>query len=314
MTRKKSLLDFIIFFVFALCCSVLPFPSYSAVIVKIKGRKAMVDLDGVQAEPGDRFDALNLYGKALGLLEIKKVKRGKAIAVLLKGKMGVNWLLEHSTSGGGRERVTEVESAAPVTSKKSISSSSSFSFMKKKSHSSASMGLMAGLGFNSLATGENKSVEGNGLKGALFVDLSIANPLALRLMLGYRQFRATGKACGLKSCNLLVHYPGGGLMLRLVFFDHLIFQPWLGGGGFLFWPFVDKTANLGFDKKSFSSFHGALSAGLGLDIHFSGFYIPLQMDVNWINLVMLSFQSLKTGVREFKPFYIGLRGGVAFSF
>ncbi len=262
-----------------------------------------MDLEGVQAEPGDKFDALNLYGKALGLLEIKKIKRGKAIAVLLKGKMGVNWLLEHSAGASDEETASVAE---PLKSKKSYTSSGG-AF-------SSGMGLMAGLNFNSVATGENKSVKGNGMQGALFVDLSIVNPLALRLMLGYQQFIATGKDCGLNSCNLLVHYPGGGLMLKFVFLDHLMFQPWLGGGGFLFWPFADKTADLGFDKKSFSSFHGALSAGLGLDIHFSGFYIPIQLDVNWINLVVLSFQSLKKGAREFKPFYIGIRGGVAFSF
>ena len=298
---------FLIFFLF------FSSPAYSAVILKIKGRKALIDLEGVQAEKGDKFDALNLYGKALGLLKIKQVKKGKAVALLLKGKMGVNWILEPSSQAASSSFISEEEYDPAGVRPKSASLKSS-SVLKKSNIVSNGMGLLAGMQFNSVAVTTDKSISGSGLQGSLFADFFIINPLAVRLILGYRQLIASGSDCGLSSCQLLIHYPGGGIFLRGVFLTHLIFQPWIGGGGFLFWPLVHKKANLGLDKKSFSGFHGALTAALGVDIHFNGFYIPLQVSVNWINPVVFSLQSLKPGSRQFKPFYIGINTGVAFSF
>ena len=287
---------FISIFIFSLFFS---YSADSAVILKIKGRKALIDLEGVQVEKGDKFDALNLYGKALGLLEIKQVKRGKAVAVLLKGKMGINWILEPSAQSS-HSFVTE-EEYDPVGVKSNTSKASrgsTASFLKKSNLVSNGAGLLVGIHFNSVAVSADKSVSGNGLQGAFFADFFIINPLAVRLMMGYQQLVATGSNCGLSNCELLIHYPGAGVLLRGVFLTHLMFQPWLGGGGFLFWPLVDKKANLGVDEQSFSGFHGALTAALGVDIHFSGFYIPLQISANWINPVVLSLQSLKANSKQ----------------
>ena len=304
---------FIFVFIFS---SFFSSSAYSAVILKVKGRKALIDLEGVQAEKGDKFDALNLYGKALGLLEIKQVKKGKAVAVLLKGKMGINWILEPAAQSSNS--FAEEEEYDPVGAKPKANYSagdSAASLFKKSNLASNGVGLIGGINFNSVAVSADKSVSGIGLQGALFADFFIINPLAVRLMLGYQQLIAQGSDCGgLSTCNLLIHYPGAGIFLRGVFLTHLMFQPWLGGGGFLFWPLVHQTANLGLDKKSFSGFHGALTGALGVDIHFSGFYIPLQISVNWINPVVVSLQSLKPGSRQFKPFYIGINTGVALSF
>ena len=116
------------------------------------------------------------------------------------------------------------------------------------------------------------------------------------------------------ECNLLIHYPGVGLLLRGVFLKHLIFQPWIGAGGFLLWPIVDKQHNLALSKKSFESFHGIVTAAGGIDIHFNGFYIPIQFDINWTNLFVVSLSAVKEGSPQFKPFYIGAKIGVAVSF
>ena len=79
------------------------FFSFSAVILKIKGKKALIDLEGASVQKGDMFDALNLYGKSKGLIEIRKARKGKAIGVLRKGKMGVSWILEPSASSATSE-------------------------------------------------------------------------------------------------------------------------------------------------------------------------------------------------------------------
>jgi hypothetical protein len=270
-----------------------------------------VDLEGVQAEKGDKFDALNLYGKPLGLLEIKKVKKGKAIAVLLKGKMGMSWILEPSAQQDTGTFNTEDEYDPARRDDISDSSSSVDSDISSKNSplSSNGFGLMLGANFNKITISANKSVAGWGFQEALNIDFSLAGPLGLRLLLGHQIFKATGG-----SGNLLIHYPGAGLIVRGVFLRHLMFQPWVGAGGFMFWPIVDKQHDLGFDKKSFSSFHGSVTAAMGVDIHFGSFYLPIQLDVSWINPITISVRPLKQGAKEFKPLYMGLKTGIAFSF
>ena len=287
--------------------------AHSAVIIKIKGRKALVDLEGVQVEKGEKFDALNLYGKPLGLLEIKKVKKGKAIAVLLKGKMGMNWILEPSAQAGSAFN-TEDEYDPTREDISSDSSADSDVSFQKSPFSSSGVGLMLGANFNTITISANKSVVGWGFQENLNIDFSLVGPLGLRLLLGHQTLIVTGSNCGLPRCSLLIHYPGAGLILRGVFLRHSMFQPWVGAGGFMFWPLVDKQHDLGFDKKSFSSFHGSVTAAVGVDIRFSGFYLPVQLDASWINPITISVRPLKEGVKEFKPLYMGLKIGIAFSF
>ena len=305
------------------------FQVHSAIILKVKGRKALVDLEGVKVERGDKFDALNLYGKPLGVLEIKKVKRGKAIAVLLKGKMGVSWILEPAAESAGAAFNAE-EEYDPAGKDNTVSSdrdrdrdrgrdvyarsSRSSGIFSKSTATSGGMGILGGLHFNNLAVSDSKNISGMSFKGALFADYKMVGPLGMRLIAGYHSFIATGSKCGMPTCNLLIHYPGAGLLLRGVFLRHLIFQPWIGGGGFLLWPLVDQKHNLGLSKKSFESFHGIITAAGGIDIHFSGFYIPIQFDISWTNLLVVSLSAVKEGSSQFKPFYIGAKIGIAFSF
>ena len=275
-----------------------------------------MNLDGVQAEKGDTFSALNLYGKALGLLRIKKVKKGKAIAVLLKGKMGPNWILEPRAEKSSRF-LASVDDSYQEEGRSDIYASPRSPIVPKVSSSSGA-GLLTGLHFNFIRRSADQLIKGRSLRGAFFLDFSfmkgdILEP-GLRLFLGYRQLRVSGgTSCG-QSCSLIVHYPGGGFLLRGVFLKKEMFQPWIGIGGFLFYPLADKQRDLGLDKKSFESFHGALTGALGLDLHFKGFYIPLQADISWINPILISLSSVKPNAKEFKPFYIGAKLGVAFSF
>lgn len=305
---KKSLICAFFFLLFSFS------EAYSAVIIKIKGNKALVDLEGVQAEKGDKFDALNLYGKPLGVLEIKKVKKGKAIAVLLKGKMGTNWILEPAAQGSNSFNAEEEYDPVETGGSSDFPSHTDTSSRKSPFFSNG-VGLMLGSNFNIITLSANKSVAGWGFHEAISVDFSLIEPLGIRLLLGHQTLVAVGRSnCGLSNCSLLIHYPGAGLLLRGIFLKNLMFQPWLGAGGFLFWPIVDKRANLGLDEGSFSSFHGALTAAVGVDIHFDGFYLPVQFDVNWINPVAISFRPLKEGAKQFKPLYIGMKVGIAFSF
>ena len=307
-------------FVFALPLLFWPFFSaHSAVILKIKGRKALVDLEGVQVEKGDTFSALSLYGKPLGLLKIRKTKRGKAIAVLVKGKMGPNWVLEPISINNHRSIASVEEDYNPQSyyGSSDIYSVSSRSHVSGQAYTSNGFGFIVGSHFNFLNVSADQSLFGYSPQGSLMVDFSFMDSPtmepSLRVLVGYRQLRVKGTNCGRASCGLILHYPGGGFLFRAVFLKRSMYQPWFGAGGFLFWPFVDKRADLGLDKKSFKSFHGALTGAIGMDFHFKGFYIPFQLDFSWINPVLLSFKATNPNSKEFKPFYIGAKLGMVFA-
>ena len=74
---------------------ILFFPSSEAVIVlKIKNKQALIHLEGLKTKRGAYFEAINLYGKKQGIIQIKRVARTKAIGVLKYGRMAKRWSLE----------------------------------------------------------------------------------------------------------------------------------------------------------------------------------------------------------------------------
>lgn len=88
---------------------IIPVFSHSAIIVRIKGNRCFVHLEGSPASVGDHLEALDLFGKPRGIIRLDKVKNGKAIATIVDGTVGMNWLLEHTTQ-------TQLESSEMLSS------------------------------------------------------------------------------------------------------------------------------------------------------------------------------------------------------
>ncbi len=304
--------------------SVMAFSAESAVIIKIKGRKALIKLEGATAEKGDRFDALNLYGKPLGLLEIRKVKRDKAIAVLIKGKMEVNWILDpsdDSQSSFKEESPSDFKAPSSQASAKSQSTASlplsptltetKHTFYDRQSHKA--LGLFIGPYLNWVRLSSSTSASGFSWKTSGTFDLIFNQYLSVRLNAGYQTLKVEGQDCdNITNCKLVLHYPGAGLLLRVSFLKNTLFQPWVGVGGQLFWPIVNKQYDLGLDEKSFNGFHGSLLGAIGVDIQLKTIYFPIQLEMGWINPVLISFNPVKEGSKEFKPLYVGLLLGIGF--
>ena len=76
---------------------ILPLFAHSAIILKVKGNRCFVHLEGSTAVVGDHFTALDLFGKPRGIIRLDKVKNGKAIATLIDGRADINWLLERTS-------------------------------------------------------------------------------------------------------------------------------------------------------------------------------------------------------------------------
>ena len=278
-------------------------PAQSATVVKVKGSRALVDLEDMEVDKGDKLIAIDLYGKTKGIVKVQKVKRNKAIVDLIKGKVRTGWILE-SSSG------KEIKKYKPVRRSKKHSAS----IMRKRSNlGSNAIGLLGGGSFNVLDIMDQNRLSGLSWKGALFVDMAtFIKWISIRTIAGYTQFLASGQA---QSQGLLIHYPGAQVLIKGIFWQHPRFHVWAGLGGALFYPFVDQQMNLNLDQRSFKGLHGTASLALGVDTQIGNLYVPVQVDINWINPVMwLSLNTTHQGKKEFKPLYISLNIGLGLNF
>jgi len=73
---------------------ILPASSYSALIIKVKDKKALIHLQGVKTQTGAYFRVYNLDNRKRGLLKIDRVSHTKAIGTLKEGAMSRKWNLE----------------------------------------------------------------------------------------------------------------------------------------------------------------------------------------------------------------------------
>lgn len=73
---------------------ILPSFSYSALILRVKDKKALIHLQGVRTQKGAFFKVYNLNNKKTGLLKIDRVSQTKAIGTLKTGAMSRKWNLE----------------------------------------------------------------------------------------------------------------------------------------------------------------------------------------------------------------------------
>jgi len=113
---------------------------------------------------------------------------------------------------------------------------------------------------------------------SFFFELALNRFMSVQWNLGYNWFRvgADEDKCGISGgCNINIHYGtmAGHLKLSLVeFYSHRF---WLTLGGELLQPLLYSNNIL--TKNSFSPFHGKLGGGLGLDLRWGAFVMPLSI-------------------------------------
>ena len=411
------------------------FSSFSAMIKGVKNDRALIDLEGMKVRPGELFEVLNLYGRTMGRVRIEKTGKGKAIGVLVKGRMDVRWILEptpvrmppsaravpntmtaqrgrgvrkrgvassgrglsrsyrggtggvrafrqsdkksayrrggyrgrvlasprvqprykkHTSSGkrlspsrrpgGASARRSRHEgyrtwesydkryvARRPVASgrRRGLASVDSFEEVPYPEgtygvvpqgtgggYSFQGLGTMVGMHFNSIRVTNKLKIRGLSWRAKLLWDTFFLKDLGMRVGMGYQTLVAKGSDCGsrISKCHLRINYPFVSALLRAVFLKSQNFNPWAGAGAAFFWPLPDRRYDLGLDQRSFNSIHGAFVLATGVDIHFERFYIPVQLDLNWINPVVVSLRPLKERAKEFKPFYIGVTAGLVIPF
>ena len=68
--------------------------STAAIILKVKNKQALIHLEGIKTRKGSYFEAVDLYGRKKGIVQIKRIGQKKAIGVLKLGHMEQRWSLE----------------------------------------------------------------------------------------------------------------------------------------------------------------------------------------------------------------------------
>ena len=252
---------------------------YSAIVVKVRSNKCLVHLEGETAYVGDYYQALNLYGKPMGLLRLEKVKNGKAIGLIIEGFAEPNWILEKT-----------MQRTLPVTSDNQKTDTAHSSVKKN------SIGLFLGGHLNFVAKpvtgrGENKFRDFRSTTGSasLFTDFKFANNWIFNVQLGGEYMllreitqtrRTIGYDCPTSPCQtrfLLWKLP---LSVRYYIPMHPTFQLWLGGGlSVIYWGREIDQQHRVFSASHLSNWHNAGHLSLGADIFLKNipFYIPIAL-------------------------------------
>lgn len=256
----KHILSFLLF----VCLT----PAFGADITKVKGNKALINLDGTDASEGDIFFALDSNGKRKGLIKLEKVKGDKAIGNITKGKAMVGWTLTKRVPKGrkGGDEITP-------SSRRSSGGPTGDMFL----------GGMLGFGMDStevtLDTGDVAALSGTGLSFKGFFDYRLFPNIWFRGFTGIENFNGEGKnICGTgatSKCDVKIMYISFDFWGRYLFSEKDL-RPWLGGGFTLLFPMSKSSSAIVESSITTTSTYGI---GGGVDWFISkDSFIPLSAE------------------------------------
>jgi len=186
-------------------------------------------------------------------------------------------------------------------------------FSQDKSSFFGGWGITLGPHMNHVLISDNVSISGFSWQIAGVLDVFPVNQFGIRLNLGYQTLTARGDNCGgnIINCHLVIHYPLASAIFRGLFLQSKTWHPWIGAGGSMFLP-LPTQHDLGLSEESFHKLHGAVIIALGVDIDFQKFYIPIQLDFNWINPLIPP--KAREGSKSLTILYLGASIGGVFRF
>lgn len=272
--------------------------SFAASVVKIKGNRALLNLEGESAREGEEFFALNLEGKRKGLIRINKVRGDKALGTIFKGKAETGWLLSRRVGPGGAAVTSTGDAASSTSSENSFSSSANEMYW----------GVVGGFGSQSISVDlgapDDKTVDhtGTGINLSGLIDAPIRGNFWFRGLGGFQQYSLTSgenaTLCGTGECKIEINYLAFDLWGRYIF-NPGHYQMWAGAGFGLYFSIGDDSTTIEANSTAQTILFGA-----GIDIYSSEkMSIPIQIDY-----------SMFTNQEAVKASSINLKGGVAFKY
>jgi hypothetical protein len=186
-------------------------PAWSDQISQVKGTKALINLDGEEAEVGAEYFAVDSSGKKRALLKIKQVRSGKAVAEITKGSASAGMSLTLRGGNARRDdgpRVKDVssEEEAPVVQEDRARRPRGWfgQFFKR----GTATGVIGGLAQNSMSltakkgtASEELSLSANSFNVLGFYDYDLSSTWTLHGRAGIETFSAKGTASNAAVCN-----------------------------------------------------------------------------------------------------------------
>ena len=244
----KRFLTFVFILVFVL-------PSVEAArILKVKGKKILIDQEGDNLEVGNRLYIISDSGQAQGLVKIVKVKEQKALGIISKNSQAqIGWTLSFERPSGkpnGKEKKLR-------------------------------WGLLVGFGLDSMSaelTNDETKMSGYGMSAMGLLEYRLFRTVWVRGGLGYEQFDVSAeedKFCGDSGdepCETSISLLSLDIWARWVPWQKPSFRPWIGLGARILHPLsYTTTAIEEFTTLSIPVF------GIGADWHVGKVVIPIQV-------------------------------------
>ncbi|MBX3022399.1 MAG: hypothetical protein KF799_12065 [Bdellovibrionales bacterium] len=255
---------------------------HAAQVTKVKGRSALINLQGTPASPGDTFYALD-GGKKKALIRISKIKGDKAIGRIEKGNATAGMALSSASGGGGG-------SSSGSHASRDSGSRSNYSGGSSSSPSGRSYwGGMLGYGMDTMSvkvnhftTGEyfgNASLSGSGFSAKALFDYELFPQVWFRGLGGLEMFNVAGDSiCGsgnAQPCDAKIMYLSADFVGRYLF-SMGMYRPWIGFGVSLMFP-ASKSATA-LSSESIGTTNVLAPQG-GVDIFLSPtMYIPISIE------------------------------------
>lgn len=239
----------------ALILAALASPAYAIKTITIKNSRVLLDLEGEDINVGDRLGARTPQGKPKALLVVKQVKKGRAVAAIVKGSMQQEY------------SVAKVSTSTKSTIQK------------------AAWGFTAGYAMNTLSVkpsgASTISLSGSSFSLSGFYQMPLDGGFSARILGGYETLQATGTseaaACTDSSdCKVDISYFGLESLVRYSFLKNNTVDAWAGAGlGFLF--ALSKDSNI-LDTTKITT-NQTIVGTLGLDYYLNrSSFIPIQID------------------------------------
>ena len=123
-------------------------------------------------------------------------------------------------------------------------------------------------------------MQGIGGEMALQAFLPVNKLIDIGGFVGYRHFLAStnSQECGKDvGCRLQIHYLSGSLNFKLKYLQLKKYDLWLKLEGSLFWPMAYHNKKI-LKKETMETLHGTLGGGLGVDLNFGKFLVPIALE------------------------------------
>ncbi len=252
--------------------------AFAARVLQVKGKQVLVDLEGDAANVGDKYFVM-VAEKKRGLVTITKVKKGRAVATLDKGKAEVKASLQ-------------LAKAAAVANNDDSSSEEAAPRKKSKGKKGGTtIGVMAGYSMDSQTaklvnrtTTPNSSLDvamsGSGFSLLGFADIPYTGNLGFMGRAGFETFSVTGTASlplcsgNTSNCSTKITYLTLDALLRYNFGDGNL-VPFVAAGLGVYYPLSKETTALSPDIGMSTVF----LADLGVKYYLSPTsYIPISVE------------------------------------